>query len=176
MIHYNSAGQPINATGLYYGKTTAFGGEPMLYANGQDVNLVFGGTDGVTSSRLLVRSNDNTQWRPIAASSFDVQSGQANKYGIRDVDIDVEDKIRRARPKFFRRVDETDADGERLGFIAEDMPDEVRRPLRRVYDGVEGEPVETLDLVGITALLWAYAQRTDQRLRAVENRGKDPDA
>ena len=169
MITYNAAGQPRNQTGLYYGTTTAFGGEPMLYANGQDVNLVFGGTDGVTSSRLLVRNNGNTQWRPIAASSFDQQSGRESKYGIRDFTADPLRKLRQTRPKFYRRHGDLDSDNERLGFIAEEMPDEVRRPLRRVPTG--GGPVEvieTIDLGAIAALLWAAQLRNDERLTALE--------
>jgi hypothetical protein len=170
MITYDSSGFPRNATGLYYGTTGAFGGEPMLYANGQDVNLVFGGTDGITSSRLLVRNNANTQFRDIAAGAFAVSSSQEVKYGIREFDGDPVQHLRASTPKHFRRHGDLESDAERLGFIAEEMPDEVRRSIRRVpTDGDEPEVIETVDLGAISALLWAAVQRIDKRVSELED-------
>jgi hypothetical protein len=159
---------------LYYKKTGAFGGEPMLYANGQDVGLVFGGTDGVTSSRLLARSNDNTQFREMAASAFTVSSSEAVKHGIRGLDTDPVQHIRSCGPKHFRRNGDLDADGERLGFIAEEMPDVVRRTFEAPQtDGGPPEVVETIDLGAVSAVLWGALQRIEKRLSAVEKR-KEP--
>jgi hypothetical protein len=170
MIHWNSNNQPINATGLYYGKTGAFGGEPMLYANGQDVNLVFGGTDGVTSSRLLVRNNANTQFREIAAGAFVVSSSSEVKFGIRELSTDPLQHLRSCSPKHFRRAGDLDDDAERLGFIAEEMPDEVRQPFTVNNDEGLPEVIETLDPMAVTAMLWAATQQIDGRLSTLERR------
>jgi hypothetical protein len=163
MIHYDSSGFPINATGLYYTKTAFNGGEPFLYGNGQDVGLVFGG------GRLVVSNNPNNQRRGIIAASFTVESSQDVKYGFRELDGDPLLHLRRVAPSHFKLRAEPEDQSEKLGFVAEQMPTEVRESIHIPGTGDQSDRViEALDYQAITALLWAATRRIDERVTALE--------
>jgi len=164
MICYDTSGNPINATGLYYKKTSAFGGEPQLYANGQDCAIVFA-PDG-----LKIRNNPNADWRDIWYAAAHVMSGRDTKADIRGLDLDAVRLLRDVAPKRFRRRHDPDDAPDRMGFIAEDLPYPVR-----VTGHVEmtdpDEPPRTdeaIDYTAVTALLWAATQQIDERLAAIE--------
>lgn len=172
MIYYDVNGVPINATGLYYQRTAFNGGEPQLYGNGQDVGIVFG------AGRLVVINNPNVDFRGILAASFTVSSSREVKKEIApfaEAGIDPVEHLRTKHPRKFKRRDDADDRPHRLGFIAEEMPHEVRDTV--VMPRTEGgspRVVEGLDYSSVTALLWAATQRIEERLTAVEQAQQGP--
>jgi hypothetical protein len=169
MIYYDVNGTPINATGLYYQKTAFNGGEPQLYGNGQDVSIVFG------AGRLVVINNPNVDFRGVLAASFTVSSSREVKRDIEDIGGDPVAELKGRQPIRYRRHDDSYNRPRRFGFIAEDMPEEVRDTvLMPRTDGGPDRVVESLDYASITSLLWAATQRIEERLTAVEQRVPGP--
>jgi hypothetical protein len=191
MIHYNSAGQPINSTGLYYQKTSFNGGEPHFYANGMDVGFVF------APGLIYVRNNPNGDFRDLTCRTLNQASGAVYKRGIRDLGApagaarsltrtggrlvesdEVDDPIellRRSRPRRYRWHDDTDEVPERAGFIAEEMPYPIR--VTDVHASTDGDQpdnvIESIDYSALTAVLTAAVKQLDARVDALESQSPE---
>jgi len=77
--------------------------------------------------------------------------------------------LRRAKPTHFKLRAEPDDQSEKFGFVAEEMPDEVRESIHMPGTGDQSDRViEALDYNAITALLWAATQRIDERVTTLE--------
>ena len=77
-------------------------------------------------------------------------------------------QLRAFSPKHFRRHGDLESDAERLGFIAEEMPEAVRQHVTVQNDDGPPAVIETIDPVAVAALTWAAVQRIDERLSALE--------
>lgn len=171
MIHYDSNGNPINATGLYYSKTAYTGGEPYVYANGQDVGLVY------APGKIYVRNgaNLNSEDRDLQCRTLTQTSGRLLKRDIQDLTTDGSDPLawlRATRPKRYRWHDDDDARPHRLGFVAEDLPEPIRVTDVQVATDPDQPPavVESIDYSALTTMLVAAVQGIEQRVTEIEER------
>jgi hypothetical protein len=172
MIHYDSSGFPINATGLYYKKTQFEGGEPQLYGNGKDIAILF------AAGVLKIRNNPNGDWRGIQAASYAVMSGTAFKRNIRN--LDEEDSLavlRGAKPRRYRWHTDDDDQPDRLGLIAEELPHPVRTTIVSTpTDPDEHDEIvsEAYDITGALAVLWDAVRAIDGRVSDIEDPRRRP--
>lgn len=164
MIHYDTGGNPIPATQLQYEKTAFNGGEPFWVGTGQDVGLVF------APARVFARNNGNGQDRSLGCAdllynTLTLRSSRALKRGERPLDVDAVTALHGCTPKRFKFTDDPDDLPDRFGFIAEDMPAELRT---EVADAAA--PVQAIDVMALLTVLVASVQAVEQRLVAVETR------
>lgn len=143
----------------------------LIYSwdGGPDVSLQFADSGG-----LVVKKRDNTGFRPITASSFNVSSQAAVKEQV--ADFEPLAMVKQARSKRWQyRPDIETEDVWHFGPMLEDLPPEVRRTVGRFAEGdsTEGEGYDVGSMVGILweamRLLINRAETLAARVKALED-------
>jgi len=117
------------------------------------------------SSTFGVESRDfNGTWRPMIASSFDVQSSRHIKQDILHLRSGDETswltQIMQLKPATYRYAWESESEKKTLGFIAEELPDVIRS------DDGRGVNLYALSTATVAALQAFYREYLEERLQS----------
>lgn len=113
--------------------------------------------------RASIERNGDTKFGNLYSNGIQVTSDRAKKADIVPLESPVLDKISGAAVYRYKLKDQDDK--EHIGIMYDEAPDEIRR--------VDNSGNKTVDLYGMVSLLWQAVQELNDKMEALQRRGKN---